>query len=102
MSNPKEFIPKHSKKFCEERGLHFYWIVIVDNLIMKVEQCETCGHKIYFNKDVKGKIDEARWVKLHKADFLQPTGKDKALFKKVYGEPKTPKIKPDFTKPPDG
>ena len=60
---------------------------------MRVERCQKCGHKVYFNKDAKGKIDENRWRQLHKVDFLQISHKD---FERVYGKPKVPKTRPNY------
>lgn len=50
-----------------------------------VEVCRFCGRKVRFNKR-NGKIDEKRYLELHRRDFLQSRGKDKELFEKIYGK----------------
>ena len=50
-----------------------------------VEVCKTCKKKLVTKKGNRGRIDNAKWLKEHAADFAQPTGRTAKLFKQIYG-----------------
>ena len=47
--------------------------------------CKTCKKKLVTKKGNRGRIDNAKWLKEHAADFAQPTGRTAKLFKQIYG-----------------
>ena len=52
---------------------------------VRVDVCIHCGRKVRFNKDKEGNVDDRKFMKEHRRDFLQRVGNDADLFKKVYG-----------------
>lgn len=51
-----------------------------------VEKCKLCKKRLVTNKGIRGKIDNKKYLKEHRRDFLQPTGRTAKDFKSVYGE----------------
>ena len=43
------------------------------------------GEKHSYRKDAKGRVDP-KYLKVHRQDILQPYGKNKREFEKVYGK----------------
>ena len=50
-----------------------------------VEVCTFCGKRVVYYKNKNGKIDNEKYLEDHKRDFLQPYGKDRQLFIKIWG-----------------
>lgn len=65
------------KKLCD------FKLIGEDNSVI-VEVCRFCGRKVRFNKRNR-KIDEKRYLDLHKRDFIQRSTNQK-LYEKVYGK----------------
>ena len=68
---------------CKKSILHDFEISrdLPDALI---EICNFCGKKEIYKK-VKGRVDDAKYLRLHLRDTLQPGGRTGELFKKIYG-----------------
>lgn len=66
-------------------GYHKFDEVIVSDGETHVEVCVWCGEKTRYTV-VNGTIDNARYKREHYIDFIQPHGKDGALFRRLYGE----------------
>lgn len=53
--------------------------VVLDYPHTKYEECKLCGHRVRWKKDSKGRVDNKKYLKAHRRDFLQregPTAKD--------------------------
>lgn len=50
------------------------------------EICRECKKKLKTPKGKDGRIDNKKYLKEHRKDFLQPTGSTAKEFKKHYGE----------------
>lgn len=50
-----------------------------------VEICVRCGKKVIYNKGKNGRIDNKKYLRDHRRDFIQPYGEDKKLFIKLWG-----------------
>lgn len=59
--------------------------VLYDKPDAQVEVCRNCGKKVIYNRR-DGRIDNDQYRRDHKRDILQSRGKDKRLFKKIYGK----------------
>ena len=49
-----------------------------------IEICVLCGEKVIYRKYEKGRIDNVKYRNDHKRDFIQPYGRDKKLFIKLW------------------
>jgi hypothetical protein len=56
-----------------------------DAFVEKLKNGET---RVY-NKDQRGQIDNKKYLKEHKEDFLQPRDYMEKDYLKIYGKPKT-------------
>lgn len=61
--------------------LHRYRIIKETNSAI-IEVCEQCKRKLITKKGKHGSIDNIKYLKEHRRDFLQPTNK---MFKKEWG-----------------
>ena len=52
-----------------------------------IEVCRQCKHKLKTKKGFNEKINNKKYLKEHRRDFLQPWGETAKDFKKEYGEP---------------
>jgi len=55
------------------------------------EVCTICKKKLTIKKDTKGRYDNKAYRENHHRDLVQPYGKDKKTFIKLYGKPITQK-----------
>jgi endonuclease I len=55
-----------------------------DDSKVHVDVCIHCGRKVRYNKDKDGRIDNEKYLKDHKRDFLQRGGRTSKLFEQVY------------------
>lgn len=52
------------------------------------ERCRLCGREVAYNRSRDGRINTRKYREERRRDFLQPTGKDKKLFERIYGKAK--------------
>lgn len=50
-----------------------------------IEVCVSCGKKVCYNKAKDGTVDNSKYLRDHLRDTLQPYGRTKELFYKIYG-----------------
>jgi len=50
-----------------------------------IEVCIHCGRKVIYHK-IEGRIDDARYLRMHIRDTLQPYGRTGKLFDQVWGK----------------
>lgn len=68
------------------KGVYHDYVLSRDLADALIEICRLCGKKTIYNKGPKGRIDNARYLKEHLRDTVQPWGKTKKLFFQIYGE----------------
>jgi len=56
---------------------------------VQVEFCRFCHKRVHYNRDSKGRVDNARYLRDHVRDFAQPRGVTERVYRRVYGNKKT-------------
>src|SRR3990167_9309752 len=51
-----------------------------------IEICVNCGKKVIYNKGKDSRIDNVKYLRDHIRQTVQPFGKTRELFMKIYGE----------------
>lgn len=74
---------------CKKRVLCGFE-VILSNAEAQVEVCQFCGKKVVYHKEPgTGRIDNAKYLRDHIRDTVQPFGRTRRLFLEIYGESPT-------------
>lgn len=84
------------KDFCKEWGHNAK--VVLDNQEVQIERCIECKESIRYNKDEEGRIDNKRYYREHRRDFLQPGMKGYARFYDIIKKTKDSKELEAFKK----
>ena len=50
-----------------------------------IEVCVRCGKKVVYNKGPKGRINNSKYLRDHLRSTVQPFGRTRELFEKIYG-----------------
>jgi hypothetical protein len=50
----------------------------------RIEVCAGCSKKVIYPK-INGELDERKYIRDHRRDTLQPFGRDRDLYRKIYG-----------------
>lgn len=50
-----------------------------------VEYCHLCHERFVSHKGFGGKMNNREYLRLHRREFAQPTGRTSKLFRKLYG-----------------
>ena len=67
------------KRYCDFKP-------IVDNSEAQVEICVQCSKKVIYRKDETGRIDNAKYLRDHIRDTVQPFGRTRKIFLEIYGD----------------
>ena len=52
---------------------------------VQIEVCVRCSKKVIYRKDGKGRVEKGKYLRDHIRDTVQPFGKTRKLFLKIYG-----------------
>ena len=69
----------------------------ISNTEVQVEVCKNCGKKVAYPKDSKGRVEKAKYLRDHVRDTVQPFGRTRKLFLKIYGEEPVKKLYERFS-----
>lgn len=69
---------------CKKGKLCDFRPILVTRTI-QVERCVNCGRKVRYVVDSRGRINNARYLRDHRRDTLQPGGRTGKEFEEVYG-----------------
>lgn len=72
--------------------------ILESNDTVQVEVCLFCGKKVIYNKAEKERIDNAKYLRDHRRDFVQATGSTAKDFERIYGRKKWKEALKNFEK----
>ena len=75
---------RYGTRFGCRWGLPHDFVQLRDTPGFKIERCRICRIRKRWNKDAKGRVENAEYLHEHVRQYAQPGGSTKRVFSKLY------------------